>query len=77
MDMGLGGLVLSRMVGQSIEVGHDVKITVVRVGRDSVRLHIAAPQHMNIVRSEIKGRDVPIQESESGISDLGRRRDSL
>ena len=46
-------LVLSRKPGERILVGHDVKITVIRIGPNSVRIGIDAPNHMNIVREEL------------------------
>lgn len=78
-------LVLSRKVGEQIFVGDDIVITVVRIGPNAVRLGIAAPKSMDIVREELGESDeqIPvtdsshrIQESEDGISDLGRRRNS-
>jgi len=46
-------LVLSRKPGERILVGKDVKITVIRVGPNSVRIGIDAPTDMNIVREEL------------------------
>lgn len=46
-------LVLSRKPGERILVGKDVKITVIRVGPNSVRIGIDAPPEMNIVREEL------------------------
>lgn len=46
-------LVLSRKVDERIQVGDDVTITIVRIGPVSVRIGIDAPQHMNIVRTEL------------------------
>src|SRR5262249_14935071 len=46
-------LVLSRKPGERILVGNDVKITVIRIGPNSVRIGIDAPGHMNIVREEL------------------------
>jgi len=53
-------LVLTRKVGQSIQVGDDVRITVIRAG-DQVRIGIEAPSHVNIVRSEIVDRGPPLK----------------
>ena len=52
-------LVLSRHEGESIEIaGGLIKIMVVGVKRDgSIRIGIDAPREMNIVRSELLGRD--------------------
>jgi carbon storage regulator len=46
-------LVLSRKPGEKILVGNDVKITIIRIGPNSVRVGIDAPGHMNIVREEL------------------------
>jgi carbon storage regulator len=46
-------LVLSRKPGERILVGPDVKITVIRIGPNSVRIGIDAPGHLNIVREEL------------------------
>ena len=46
-------LVLSRKPGEQILVGEDVKITVVRIGPNTVRLGIEAPRGINIIRQEL------------------------
>jgi carbon storage regulator len=46
-------LVLSRKPGERILIGNDVKITVIRIGPNSVRIGIDAPGHLNIVREEL------------------------
>jgi carbon storage regulator len=46
-------LVLSRKIGQHIVIGDDVRITVLRVNGDEVRLGIAAPESVTVVREEI------------------------
>lgn len=46
-------LVLSRKPGERILIGPDVKITVIRIGPNSVRIGIDAPGHLNIVREEL------------------------
>lgn len=47
-------LVLSRKLGQSIQIGDDVVVTVVRVEGLKVRLGIEAPQSVRIVRTELE-----------------------
>jgi len=81
-------LILTRKVGEVIRIGDEVKVMLVRIGPNSVRLGISAPKDMNIVREElvIEGLSADeieqlaaekptykIQEDEAGISDLGRR----
>ena len=46
-------LVLSRKSGERILIGADIKITVIRIGPNSVRIGIDAPGHLNIVREEL------------------------
>jgi carbon storage regulator len=46
-------LVLSRKPGERILIGPDVKITVIRIGPNSVRIGIDAPGNLNIVREEL------------------------
>lgn len=46
-------LVLSRKPGERILVGNEIKITVIRIGPNSVRIGIDAPGHFNIVREEL------------------------
>lgn len=46
-------LVLSRKPGERILIGEDVKITIIRIGPNSVRVGIDAAPHLNIVREEL------------------------
>jgi carbon storage regulator len=46
-------LVLSRKLNQSIMVGDDVRIVVVSVDRDTVKLGIEAPREIPVHRSEV------------------------
>lgn len=46
-------LVLSRKRNESIHIGDDVIVTLVRIGPNSVRIGITAPKDMKIVRTEI------------------------
>jgi carbon storage regulator len=46
-------LVLSRKVGERIQIGDDVTITVVRINPTAVRIGIDAPGDCAIVREEI------------------------
>ena len=45
-------LVLSRKTSQTIEIGENVRVTVVRISRDQVRLGIDAPKDVKIVRPD-------------------------
>ncbi len=46
-------LVLSRKPLQSIMIGPDIKITVVKVERNQVRIGIEAPRDVTILRDEL------------------------
>jgi len=46
-------LVLSRQKDESIMIGDDVKITIVDVRGDKVRLGITAPIHISVHRMEV------------------------
>ena len=48
-------LLLTRLPGQVITIGDDIKITIVKVnGRDKVRVGIDAPKYIKILRKEVK-----------------------
>jgi carbon storage regulator len=46
-------LVLSRKPMQSIMIGPDIKITIVKVERNQVRIGIEAPRDLTILRDEL------------------------
>ncbi len=46
-------LVLSRKLGQGLKVGNGVRITIVKIDNNSVRIGIEAPQDVSIQRQEI------------------------
>ena len=47
-------LVLTRKKDETIRIGQDIEITVIRVRGNSVRLGIKAPQDVRVVRGELK-----------------------
>lgn len=49
-------LVLTRKVNQSIVIGDDVRIVVVAIERDQVKLGIDAPRDLTVNRSEVSER---------------------
>lgn len=49
-------LVLGRKLGESIRIGPDVLLTVVRIKGDDVRIGIDAPKEIEIMRSELDAR---------------------
>ena len=48
-------LVLSRKPLQSIMIGPDIRITIVKVERNQVRIGIEAPRDVTILRDELIG----------------------
>ena len=48
-------LVLSRKPSQQVMIGSEIRITVVRIDRNQVRLGIQAPAGLSILRSELVG----------------------
>lgn len=46
-------LVLSRRESEVIYIGDDIKVTVVRIGPNTVRLGIDCPKEINIAREEL------------------------
>lgn len=49
-------LVLSRKVGEAIQIGDNIEVMVVRIGPGVVRIGVVAPKEMSIVRDEIGTR---------------------
>lgn len=47
-------LVLSRKTGQWLQIGQQIRLVVVRIERDRVRLGIEAPESVRIARGEIE-----------------------
>ena len=63
-------LILTRRVGESVMIGEDVTITVLRVKGNQVRLGVNAPRTVSVQREEIFERiksenDVPGRETET------------
>jgi carbon storage regulator len=49
-------LVLSRKKSQQILIGQGIRITVVRIDRNQVRLGINAPEGLTVLRAELLSR---------------------
>jgi carbon storage regulator len=54
-------LVLSRKAGETVRIGNDVRVTILRIGPTSVRVGIEAPSYLGIVREELEF-DLPQEE---------------
>lgn len=63
-------LVLTRKPMQTVLIGDEVRITIVRVGAGQVRLGIEAPRNVVVVRGELRDRDrcseAPVRLNTSG-----------
>lgn len=57
-------LVLTRKLDESIRIGDDIRITVLRVKGNTVRIGIEAPKQVRVIREELRSL-----ESASGVSD--------
>lgn len=67
-------LVLSRKVGQTILVGKDLVLQIVKVQGGRVKISISAPESVRIRRGELNSREFdfgvehfPVDEVESGV----------
>ena len=49
-------LILTRFAGQSVQIGDDIKVVVLRSMGEGVRLGFIAPSDVNIVRTELLER---------------------
>jgi carbon storage regulator len=52
-------LVLSRKSGQTVTIGENIRITIVKLDRHSVRLGIEAPGEIPIIRDEMVREETP------------------
>ena len=46
-------LILTRKINEAIMIGEDIKITVVEIQGDKVKLGIEAPRELSVLREEI------------------------
>jgi carbon storage regulator len=56
-------LVLSRKPNQSIRIGNNINITVVRIKGNTIQLGIDAPKEVHVVRSELLERESSVTPS--------------
>ena len=60
-------LVLSRKVNETVIIGQDITVTVVRVmGGNKVRLGITAPSEIPVDRLEVRNRQIAAARSAAG-----------
>ncbi|MCA9018333.1 MAG: carbon storage regulator [Planctomycetaceae bacterium] len=52
-------LVLTRKSAETIVIGEDIVIKVIKTGHGSVRIGIEAPTHISVMRGELLEREEP------------------
>lgn len=70
-------LILSRKPGESVSIGPDIRVTVVKVRGNQVRLSFDAPPELKILRVDVSGtarecKNCPIQEQTGDGKCVGR-----
>ena len=71
-------LILSRRVGESVTIGEDISITVLRVKGNQVRLGVNAPKSVAVQREEISERIKPeVNVAAGALSGEGSKIDGL
>jgi len=61
-------LVLSRKVGERIQIGDGIEVTVVGIAGNRIQLGIVAPPDMRVLRSELIAAPVPAVSSPAASS---------
>ncbi|ADK14022.1 MULTISPECIES: carbon storage regulator CsrA [Clostridium] len=62
-------LVISRKKGESLRIGEDIEITVVKIDDGSVKLSISAPRNVTILRKELY-KEVVEENKNAIVSDI-------
>lgn len=50
-------LVLGRKVNETIHIGDDITVTLLKINGDQISIGIEAPKNVKILREELIGRD--------------------
>ena len=50
-------LILTRRIGESLNIGDDIEISIVKVKGNQIVLGIEAPREVSVVRSELLSED--------------------
>ncbi|HXK30480.1 MAG TPA: carbon storage regulator CsrA [Candidatus Binatia bacterium] len=66
-------LILSRKSGESIAIGDDITITIVTISGSQVRLGIAAPREVRVLREEIYKAMQEENRAAANVPDSGRK----
>lgn len=63
-------LILTRRVGETVMIGDDVAVTVLRVKGNQVRIGVNAPKHVSVQREEIFER-MKLETGDPGTASAG------
>ncbi len=65
-------LILTRKLGESIIIDENVKISVVEINKNNIKIGVNAPKELSIYREEVflKTKEENTQSSSSGIIDV-------
>ncbi|MEN8207107.1 MAG: carbon storage regulator CsrA [Pseudomonadota bacterium] len=61
-------LILTRRMNETLMVGDDVKVTVLSINGNQVRIGVQAPRHIPVHRQEIYEKIKKEESSDSGLS---------
>lgn len=53
----MAGLILSRRVGESVQIGEDITVTVVNIDGGRGKISFEAPENESVMRTELLERD--------------------
>jgi carbon storage regulator len=62
-------LILTRRVGESVNIGDDVQVTVLRIDGNQVRLGVAAPKAIAVHRAERRSPPMQMGDSKDAVED--------
>ena len=65
-------LVLSRKTEQTIHIGDHIKVTILKVKGNCVKVGVEAPQPVRILRGELESNELWDAKSENGYKDSNR-----
>lgn len=51
-------LVLTRKLHETVQIGHEVTVTIVHIARNKVRIGIQAPRQVHVVRGELPRAEI-------------------
>ena len=54
-------LILTRKRSETIQIGDEITIKVIRTGRNTVKLGIDAPSHIRVLRGELTSEPAPVE----------------